>query len=140
MKKILAVFLLLCVCGFIAWKSDLRGGPTFIVKTKKGQIFEATNLFIEPRGLWEDSDDETFTVYIDYGSFKVRKDLKDVASIEVLDDSGLTLKLTNSKGQSTKVSRLLSSNFPRPFDWVNGQSGEVQVYLPLWETDSITRK
>src|SRR5689334_18095497 len=130
MKKVVVSILLLVSLGVIGWKFNSNGGSTFIVKTKKGQILEVTNLFIEPHGLWEDSDDEAFTVYVDYGSFKVRKDLKDIASIEVLDDSGLTLKLTNSKGQSTKVSRVLSSDFPTPFDWVNGQSGEVEVYLP----------
>jgi len=131
MKKLVVVIALLSVIGFVAWK---KAQPhSFTVKTRKGQTIQVTGISYEPsRGLDSLSWDKDFTLYLDFGSFKVRKDLQDIKRIEVLDGDGLglNLKVTDAFGETIEGKRNEGSR-EYVSDWIRGDSGKIRVFLSL---------
>jgi hypothetical protein len=139
MRKLIFSHLLLAVVVFGAWNPSFKKESIFIVKTKKGQTIEATNLLFKPDSYLDLSSKEEFTVQVPYGSLSVRKDLGDIDSLEILENSEYNIRLTNTLGERIEVTRKSYLN-ENPHDWIEGQSGKVRVHLPLWEVISITRK
>lgn len=137
MKKIILLIALLCIWAFIAWKNTHP--PSFTIETRKGQKIHATELRYQVYdGLDSMSGAKKFTLHLPFGSFKVPKDLKDIQRIEVLDESANTLKVTDSSKETLEGTR---TNDPKEhlWDWIEGESGKVHVYLPTTDVISITR-
>ncbi|MFP5263710.1 MAG: hypothetical protein ACLGJB_17660 [Blastocatellia bacterium] len=142
MAKLVFSHLLLAVVILCAWNPSFKKEPppsTFIIKTKKGQTIEVTNLLFEPSHYLDFSTEEEFYVNVPYGSFTVRKDFGDIDSLEMLENSEYNIRLTNRHGERIDVTRA-SSLDKNPTDCIRGQSGKIKVFLSLSQIVSITRK
>ena len=137
MRKLVVATILVAVVSFTAWKK--LQSLTFTVQLKDKGTIKVANLVFTPHAGVEQIDSvEEFSLYNDIGHFNVRKDLEDVKSIEVIDDSGESLKVTYRSGLVLQGNRRPLPN-DVPSDFLEGQCGKQIVSLPLRKVASITR-
>jgi hypothetical protein len=137
MKKLVAAIALFCVIGFAAWK--YAQPTTFTVKLRDNRTIKVTEIAYTPKnGVDSIEGLEEFTVFNDIGRFHVSKNLKDIKTIEVIDDEGLNLKVTYLSGYVTQGSRRVLKNDVIS-DFIEGNCEKISVFLPLRNIVSITQ-
>jgi hypothetical protein len=137
MKKLVAAIALCCVIGFAAWK--YAQPTTFTVKLKDNRTLKITEIAYTPKdGIDSIEGLEEFSVHNDVGHFHVPKNLKDIKSIEVTDDEGLNLKVTFLSGYVAQGNRRVLKEDVIS-DFIEGNCGKIEVFLPLRKIVSITQ-
>jgi hypothetical protein len=138
MKKIIVLGLLLTIsiAAFKIWEKFKP--PTFTLKMIDGKTVQVSKLLYKPIIGFDSYGGKEFSLQNKIGTFKVLKDLRDVQSIEVLDKSGESLKVTFTSGDSLTGNRK-SSLDKYIIDNINGECGKIEVSISVDELVSITR-
>jgi hypothetical protein len=148
-KNLIVLCAFLIFVGFVTWKhfgSSLWAGspdeepPSFIVHLRDGRDLKVLDIQYSPL-LGSDSYDyhKRFTLNNDLGSLEVFKDLRDIQRIDVLDQSGVTLRVTYPSGYYVEGTRL-PGDYKRVADYIHGTFGKQHLNLEVERIASITRE
>ena len=147
-KNLIVLCAFLFFAAFVTWKhfgsSFWEGSPdeppTFLVHLRDGRDLHVLDLQYYPLIGSDHYDfEKQFTITNDIGSLDVFKDLRDIQRIDVLDKSGVMLRVTYPSGYYVEGTRL-SGDYKHMADCIHGTLGRQRLNIDIEKIASITRE